>query len=135
MQKELYSDLQNLIGARIISISHPLPVFRFDNGTTLAVECPWRVTEADAYIQIGYIEFRNDSTHEEGLRILNGLILNKPITGVQQSGKPGDLQLTFGGNVLLEIMPCSGLYENWNLRFANITYMCLPGGKLDAVDR
>ena len=99
------------------------------NEGSLTIECPWRLIESGIGIITGENEYRQEATQEKEGQILREVILNQKIATISIKDFPCDLNIEFVNKVILEILPCSGLYESWNLTIEHRNWIGLPGGR------
>lgn len=122
---------EKFIGKKVVEINGFLPVFTFNEGEYLRIECSWRLRNKKIII-LGEAEYKSESTHDEYHKKLLELLLNQEIKDIKLNPIISDLSIYFSNDLLLEIFCNSSYYENWELGDKDDTFLIsFPGGSLD----
>jgi hypothetical protein len=90
-------------------------LFTFNSGSTINIECLWRLKENGTIVATGY-----DHGHMFGLpapfdssAAIVERVKTESVSFVHVQGGATDLQIGFGPRYLLEVLPVSSGYESW----------------------
>ena len=103
---------------------------RFSEGTTLTIECPWRIV-ANGGIAFG----RNDHNQKfglpepvNGMALVESLLCSSDISTACADDETGDLTIVCSDGVRLELFNDSSGYEGWQMNCSDGSVVIGMGG-------
>lgn len=131
-----HSQLQTLLGFQVASAQLNAKVWAisFTNGSTLTVECLWRLTAKGTLIRTSedHLQMFGNSTFVDAASELEHKTRGASVTSVTFVPGTADLRLEFGPSVVLEIITTSAGYENWHMATATGSELHAIAGELRA---
>ena len=116
--------LQSLIGDRIKNAKCEKAagswLIQFKSGSTLNIECMWRLLEDDVITSTSYDhdQMFGRATPFDGEAALNEMAAHN-IISADTEVKTGDINLKLGDYFTLQILPTSAGYESWQFKENN----------------
>lgn len=124
-----------LKGKRFLSLTRREAdwVFAFDHDTHLAVECLWRL------IENGRVKCTSEDHRQwfglpepvDAAAEVNRRIANQKVDDVKLRAGTLDLELHFGSELILQVIPNSAGFESWVVRCPIGEFIAVGGGGLD----
>ncbi len=116
--------LQPLVGNRIEKAKYDDAskswLLRFQGGSTLNIECMWRLLEDGVITSTSYDhgQMFGRETPFNGEAALNEMTAYE-IMSVESQAKTGDINIKLGEYFMLQIIPVSAGYESWQFKENN----------------
>lgn len=116
---EFHSKLQSLVGFQVASVRLDAQewAISFSNGSTLTVECLWRLADKGALIRTSedHLQMFGGSTFVDAVEELAHHTRGLSVSSVTFVAGTADLRLEFGPSIVLEIISTSVGYESWHV--------------------